>query len=584
MIVVLPFCNKDAQLACKNLEWMHELDGKTSYRCMLAYPEGTEQQWIDRMLAAAVQTFSDVHVFVYPDSDERTWPAGPNWSWQNVARYIPMITDTKGNNYPFPKIYPPDTPWLWLEADAIPMKPKWLDTLFDEYKRGGKPFMGHIVQDMGHMNGVGIYPNDVARYTTKPFMVVHGAFDVAMKEEAIEETHNANHLILHCWGLGSNDHPQHRGDDPVASFRDVGQMNRVLNCTKEEWELRQSKGEPVGPKPDEVLFHRCKDGSLIDCMIQARSRPEPQAYEVIDTIPEAVIPLPQPILEVQDERSETLSNTGWKKLDDAVYVKPLEYPDTEIFIVTYHKDAEFLKYSLYSIKKFASGFSGVTVVVPDRDVEIIEPICREWGPDNTTIETFTEIEGKGMLHHMALECSADQFCLADFFLHIDSDCIFMEPVTPADYFVGGKPVLLMESYERFRDKHPGVLRWKDGTEKAIGREISFEFMRRHPAVHYRDIYAKAREMVETHHKIPFLDWAVSGQNEYPQSWSDYNLLGAAAWIRGRAKYHWINVANSLPPKDKIAQFWSHGGLDRPTDTGAFVPDTPRMVIKRILGV
>lgn len=548
MLIVCPFCNKDAPLAVKNLAWMFELDGRTSFECMLSWPEGTKDEYVQKMRAAASKVFSKVHEFTYSeDGVPTTWPAGANWAWQQVARWIPMITQFKGNTYPFPQVLPDRTPWLFLEPDAVPLKPGWMQTLADEYKRGGKPFMGHIVKQMGHMNGVAVYPNDVSAFARDAFHVVHSAWDVALKDQTIQLTHNANHLIQHCWVL-INGQVSHNGDGIIATFRDTGEMHRLL-------------------EPEAVLFHRTKDGSLIDCLMQRKAAPTISNY----------VPVVPPVPVATETKLPTVEDV------QAIYAPTV--PKVEIFVVTYHKDAEFLKYCLYSIKKFARGFTGVTVVCPDRDHEVIEPVCREWGPENLTLEMFTEVEGKGMLHHMAIECMADQYCLnCDYVLHFDSDCIFIEPVTPADYFGDGKPVLLMEAYERFKDKHPGVLRWQKATQEALARPIENEFMRRHPAVHYLDIYPKTREMVEAVHQKPFLVWALSGQNEFPQSWSEYNLLGAVAYIRARNKYHWINTGHDLLPKEKIHQNWSHGGLDRPSDTGAFVPLTPREIYKKILGI
>lgn len=571
MLLVLPFCNKDAATASKNIAWMFELDGKTNFECLLAWPDSTKPEFIEKMRAGASKVFAKVHEFSYPEATETTWPAGPNWAWQSVARWIPMITNSKGNTYPFEKVLPDGTPWLFLEADAVPLKPGWMQTLADEYRRGGKPFMGHIVKDMGHMNGVAVYPNHVAFYARDALHAVHSAWDAVLREQTIDVTHNANHLIQHCWVLHNQDTPMHFGDGPAPSFRDPGHMHRIL-------------------EPNAVLFHRTKDGSLINCLMQARTTPPPQDGEEIGGV-YIKVGDSEKLAKVRDMLIQTHEPTPLPKVETVLEgEKPDEYttekfPKVEIFIVTYHKDAPWLKYCLASIKEFATGFTGVTVVCPDRDVEIIEPVCREWGPENLTLELFTEHEGKGMLHHMAIECMADQFVpTADFILHFDSDLIFIEPVTPADYFVDGKPVLLMEAYERFKDVHPGVMRWQETTQKAIGKPVQFEFMRRHPAVHHRDIYAKTRESVEEANKRPFLDWALSGQNEFPQSWSEYNVLGAVAYSRARPRYHWINTGNDLPPKSKLWQGWSHGGLDRPSDTGQFVPETPRAIFKKILGI
>lgn len=561
MIIVLPLCNKDAIAAIKNLAWMFELDGKTTFECLLAWPEGTRGEFIERMRANAAKVFARVHEIEYPEATETTWPAGCNWAWQSVARYIPMVTNYKGNSSPLDKVFPTDTPWLFLEADAVPLKPGWMQTLWDEYKRGDKPFMGHIVQDMGHMNGVAVYPNHVSMYARDAFHVVHSAWDVALREQTIDITHNANHLIQHCWCLRNNDTPMHNGDGPVASFRDVGHMHRIL-------------------APGAVLFHRTKDGSLIDCLMQAKAGSIPLTLKEVNAIGAAL-----------EKESEPIANprvgSGGESVGEpkpAVADSPGPIPKTAIFIVTFYKDAEWLKYCLASIKRFATGFLETVVVFPDRDVDVLQPICEESGIDNIMVDTFTEAEGKGMINHMAIEMLADEYCFSDYVLHLDSDCIFTEPVTPGDYFVDGKPVLLIEHYDRFIDRYPTILQWKVTSEKALKFKCEFECMRRHPAVHRRDLYPRVRQRIEKAHGMPFLEYVLSVKPTFPQGISEYNVLGAYAHKEMHDFYHFVDLATDMRPKDKIVQFWSHGGLDRPTDTGPYVPETPRAIIKKVLGI
>jgi hypothetical protein len=251
----------------------------------------------------------------------------------------------------------------------------------------------------------------------------------------------------------------------------------------------------------------------------------------------------------------------------------------EIFIVTYWKDNEWLAWCLKSIARFASGFSGITVVAPYRDKAVIAPRCEEYG---ATLKHFNEHEGRGMLHHMAINCMADQFVHSDFALHMDSDCIFTEPVTPDDYFVDGKPVLLKQAYEDFMISHPGAYYWKECTEHALKQSVLYETMRRHPAVHPMETYVATRRALEKAQGRPFIQWALDGKNEFPQFWSEFNLLGAVAHAELADQYHWIDVGKKPSPKNKLAQFWSHGGLDRPCDTQPFFGDTPRQVYERLL--
>ncbi len=68
-------------------------------------------------------------------------------------------------------------PWLWMEMDCTPLRKGWLEYLDDEYRRGGKPYMGfigkshtttkkadgsvsHDLEEDPHMEGVALYPFD----------------------------------------------------------------------------------------------------------------------------------------------------------------------------------------------------------------------------------------------------------------------------------------------------------------------------------------------------------------------------------------------------------------------------------------
>ena len=78
----------------------------------------------------------------------------------------------------------------------------------------------------------------------------------------------------------------------------------------------------------------------------------------------------------------------------------------EIFIVSFLRDAEFLRYCLKSIDKFATGFSGVTVVIPNRDVDAMRWVKQEFG---ARLCGFDEAPNKGMLHHEYQKIIADKW-------------------------------------------------------------------------------------------------------------------------------------------------------------------------------
>jgi len=258
----------------------------------------------------------------------------------------------------------------------------------------------------------------------------------------------------------------------------------------------------------------------------------------------------------------------------------------EIFIVSHAKDLPYLRWCLRSIQKFGKGFSGVRVLWPTAQKEALEPLALSMGLD-VVFCFYDEFAPKGMLDHEAQILSADCWCPeADFVCHVDSDCLFVEPFSPEDYFINGKPVLLKESYARLKTVHPGRYAWKAVTEEALGCPVQFETMCRHPMVNPRAVYAAHREHIERRWKLDLRTYYLAGKNEFPQDRAEFNSLGAFALMVCDDLYHWIEVPKEARPKDKLIQFWSHGRIDqlqRIWLDGAEINVVPELLIKEIMG-
>lgn len=238
--------------------------------------------------------------------------------------------------------------------------------------------------------------------------------------------------------------------------------------------------------------------------------------------------------------------------------------NTDIFIVSYHKDFPFLQYCLKSIEKFATGFHNVVLMIPRRDMDEfwcrVDPAhCRQ-----VNLVPFDEWPDKGMLHHMALVMTAPNYCHhADLILHMDSDCVFTEPVTPGDYIRDGKPILLHARYDWLIKQQGNLLNWKVAAQNALGIEVEHEFMRRHPSLHLPAVYAKTRAMIEEQHQRLLEDYIKSQRNEFPQTFAEFPTLGAVAWNHFHDQYHWVNQETEPWPPNKMKQYWSHGGVSAP---------------------
>lgn len=247
--------------------------------------------------------------------------------------------------------------------------------------------------------------------------------------------------------------------------------------------------------------------------------------------------------------------------------------------VTFARDLDWLRYSLESFKKYCKGFSGVTIVVPTWDYQKFLQFERYSEPGcPVLVKDFLEMPGKGFVHHLAMKCCADLTSpQADFIIHLDPDSLAKEPITPEDYFIDGKPVIVGEEYGFLREYFPERADWKIGVDHALGIDAKHETMCRHPAIHHRDTYKKTRERVEEVHSTPFVDYMLKQKNSFPQSVGEFNTLGAVALKWFPEKYHlWdctqerrkrldeIKKNRELKighPNDKIWQGWSYRGVD-----------------------
>jgi len=231
MILVLPCCGVDAPLMLRNLEWQASLGKDAPYHALIAYDSTVSEHWRNLLIAAAVQHYPVVHNFKYAPPPPGYWP--PNRAFHETARHVAKFKE----------------PWLWLEADAIPLRTGWLQQIDLEYRRAGKAFMGSVVPDFGHMNGVGVYPANTPERIPYALNDTHTAWDAAMKREMIHDCHDCMPLIQHTWGF----------DEWGRAHPYKGSSITFKNREDFRWIT-----------PTAVVFHRNKDGTLLERLKEAR--------------------------------------------------------------------------------------------------------------------------------------------------------------------------------------------------------------------------------------------------------------------------------------------------------------------------
>lgn len=249
-------------------------------------------------------------------------------------------------------------------------------------------------------------------------------------------------------------------------------------------------------------------------------------------------------------------------------------PTTDILIVSCAKHFPWLRYALKSIERFAHGFRQCKVLIPENDSDKLQHLLGDFSNSfgiPIRIAMFKDWPSKGFLRHEDIIIHSNEWTDADFILHSDSDCLFVEEFRPQDYFVEGKPVLMHGSYKWLREVVQANLdMWRETVERAIGGPVEQETMRRHPAVFSRFLYPKTQECIRAHTKSDAHDFIHSCREEFPQGFCEFNTLGAIAWRHFHDDYHWINHQelheNGIPwPNSKLVQFWSHGNPEEPQE-------------------
>jgi len=259
-----------------------------------------------------------------------------------------------------------------------------------------------------------------------------------------------------------------------------------------------------------------------------------------------------------------------------------------LFISSYARDSEWLTHCLVSLRRFAVGFLPPTICVSTQDYHQFQRIVHEHHPEARVVVKDGRPAQPFIRAQIAM-LQADLLCPdADIIYWLGSDCLATDTFTPDKYHVDVRPLVLFREYARL-----DPLIWKKGTSRVLGFDVPCETMGRLPSVYPRQAFEPMRRHVEVINKKPFEDYIYEGDLNNRDT-SEANILGAFCQRYMPECCEWINGIDVPQPPGggwayPIAQFFSHGGLDRPMECCATLPDgtntagrTPRSVINQIL--
>lgn len=432
------------------------------------------------------------------------WPEGPNQLYADSYQFcIELKRDGKIKSEAV----------LFMEADCVPLRVGWIDELIAEYKGCGKPVLGALIlNERGnfHINGNCIISIDFWRKYRRVLNPSDIAWDAEFASLFVPNA-APSRLIFSDYHLG------------VKGYNDWKDCHYLFE-PKMYCEGHPLAGETIKP----AWFHGPKDMRGIECVRRSLFGEVPLHQE------KNLYPAVGPTVYDKQER-------------------PAKEPVTDIFVVTYWRDAAWLEYLLRSIQKYARGFRQTIVVYPSRDSGTIDPIVAKF--QNTKGVHFDEASD-GHMHHNIIKCTADTYSDADYFLHIDSDCVFLERTLPSDYMTGGRPDLIHSFYSDV----PG-LPWREVTERALGIKCESETMRRHPFLYPRELYKLTRDRVELVNKMPFSQYVftapkVGGAH---RGFSEFNALGCTGLYLHPELFNIRNTKDGLRPSH-VRQYWSWSGM------------------------
>lgn len=256
LLATVPFHQGDVTQTLKLLDWIRELDGGPVHGTILLVADAaTDKKDIQAVKEKAASAFirseaMGIHVGARKGVD------ASNFMFQFTAATVKERFKA---------------PWLWMEPDCIPTRTDWLHKLSLGYAHSTKRYLGAMVQGNDpmlpkeHLAGCAVYPpdayEDLQKVMNERKRAVIGprAWDIEMAA-VVAPASQPTDLIQHFWGPSKDISPifvrTKKADAPVNHV--------TLDFVNE----------------NALLFHRNKDGSLID-VLRKSSAPEPVAEQRI---------------------------------------------------------------------------------------------------------------------------------------------------------------------------------------------------------------------------------------------------------------------------------------------------------------
>lgn len=232
MLCAFPVYSGDVTRLLNLIRWIRQLGGCQGHEAVIVTDPAVTPASRLELREQAKRSFDSVQCITTPRSI-KGWPEGPNELFLRAAYFA------RERNMA----------WLFMEPDAVPLCPGWLDKIEIHYRAKGARYLGQIVPcyqpglPEKHFTGVGVYPaNAILNVEWSVRQNPRMAFDISTAKILVPiATHSG--LFQHLWGeVGNPPRFAEKGIPHTAVFG--------LDYLR----------------PEAVVFHRNKDGTLIDLL------------------------------------------------------------------------------------------------------------------------------------------------------------------------------------------------------------------------------------------------------------------------------------------------------------------------------
>lgn len=233
LLTLLPVSAADSTQAESLLDYIAALGGKKPSGAILivAAPDVHEESRIKLRIAAEIG-FESVEVLALPwpkQETPMTKPEAINYLFSQGAQHVSQCYKT---------------PFIWLEADALPLKADWRERFWLSYQSQPKRYMGSIMKDPASrlaLSRVAIYPVGAA-YDTHIFCQQKIPFELAAMEELVKRATKTT--LIQQLPFGANTERSKIREDAVLLHSDKESV--LLTALREELNVK--------PKSNEALF------------------------------------------------------------------------------------------------------------------------------------------------------------------------------------------------------------------------------------------------------------------------------------------------------------------------------------------